>query len=144
MFSELIGTLSKFESLTDLHILHPYTILPNPTRYTRPLDLQLAARYLHEGETLAKEFLSALPGLSRVGIGRSSVWERQTRWKEYDTDELFVQRLHRTGVPPFYNAGSSLPLTNQGEGDQQPAIRDVLRWLEELRVPNASHDQDEY
>ena len=79
-----------------------------------------------------KEFLSALPDLYRVGMGRNSVWERQTRWKENDTDGLFVQRLHEARAPPFYDAGSSLPLATQAGVDGQPAIRDVLRLLEEL------------
>ena len=135
MFSELIATLSKFESLTDLHILHPYAALPTPIDYSHSPDLRLAVRRLHENEeteALAKEFLSALPGLYRVGVGRNSVWERQARWKEGDTDEFCVQRLHRASAPSFYDAGSSLPLMNQEEGDKHPAIRDVLGLLEEL------------
>ncbi|KAF9648603.1 hypothetical protein BDM02DRAFT_2236047 [Thelephora ganbajun] len=135
VFSELIIALSKFESLVDLHILHPYAALPTPIDYSRSPDLRLAVRRLHESEeteALVKEFLLALPGLYRVGMGRNSVWERQTRWKENDTDEFFVQRLHKARVPFFYDAGSSLPLTSQGECDKQPAIRDVLKLLEEL------------
>jgi len=127
--------LSKFDSLTDLHILHPYAALPTPIDYSRSPDLRLAVRRLHENketEILVKEFLFALPGLYRVGMGRNSVWERQTRWKEGDTDEFLVQRLHKARVPSFYDAGSSFPLTSQGEGDKQPAIRDVLKLLEEL------------
>lgn len=128
-------TLSKFESLTDLHILHPYAALPTPIDYSRSPDLRLAVHRLHESEeteVLMKELLSALPGLYRVGIGRNSVWERQTRWKEGDTDELLVHRLHRARVPSFYDAGSSFPLAYEGEGDKKPAIKDVLRLLEEL------------
>ena len=135
MFSELIETLSKFESLADLHILHPYAALHTPIDYSRSPDLRLTVRRLHENEeteTLAKELLSALPGLYRVGMGRNSVWERQTRWKEHDVDEFHVQRLHRARVPPFYDAGSSLPLTNLGEGDKRSAIGDVLMLLKEL------------
>ena len=135
MFSELIETLSRFESLVDLHILHPYAALPTPIDYSRSTDLRLAVRRLHESEeteALVKELLSSLPYLHRVGMGRNSVWERQTRWKENDTRGLFVQRLHEAGAPPFYDAGSSLPLANQGGGDRQPAIRDVLSLLEEL------------
>ena len=141
MFSELIGTLSKFESLTDLHILHPYAALPTPIHYSRSPDLRVAVRRLHENEeteALARELLSALPGLYRVGMGRNSVWERQTRWKEYDADGFLVQRLHKARVPSFYDAGSSLPLISQGEGDRQPAIGDVLLLLKELWVPNTS------
>ena len=134
MFSELIVTLSKFESLTDLHILHPYAALPTPIDYSRSPDLRLAVRRLHENEeteVLVKGLLLALPGLYRVGMGKNSVWERQTRWKEDDTDEFFVQRLPRARAPSFYDAGSSFPLTNQGV-DKPPAISDVLRLLEEL------------
>lgn len=135
MFSELIETLSKFESLTDLHILHPYAALHTPIDYSRSPDLRLAVRRLHESEeteVLAKELLSALPGLYRVGMGRNSVWERQTRWKEHDANEFLVQRLHKARVPAFYDAGSSLPLTNLGEGDRRPAVGDVLVLLREL------------
>lgn len=135
MFSELIKTLSKFESLTDLHILHPYAALSTPIDYSRSPDLRLAVRRLHESEeteALVKEFISALPGLYRVGMGRNSVWERQTRWKEDGADEFLVQRLNRAKVPSFYDAGSSLPLTNPEEGNKRPAIGDVLVLLEEL------------
>jgi hypothetical protein len=132
LFSELIATLSKFELLTDLHILQPYAALPTPIDYSQ--DLQLAVRRFHEGEEteeLVKEFLSGLPGLYRVGMGRNSVWERRTRWKtEDDSDEVLVQRLHKSIVPPFYDAGSSLPGTSQGQYDEQPAIKDVLKLLE--------------
>ena len=134
MFSELIETLLKFESLTDLHILHPYAALPTPIDYSRSPDLRLAVRRLHESaetEALVREFLSSLPGLHRVGMGRNSVWEHQTRWKEDNTNEFPVQRLHKARVPSFYNAGSSLPLANQEEDDKQPAIRDVLKLLED-------------
>jgi hypothetical protein len=135
VFTELIETLSNFESLTDLHILHPYAALHTPIDYSRSPDLRLAVRRLHESEeteVLAKELLSALPGLYRVGMGRNSVWERQTRWKEYDVDKFLVQRLHSARVPPFYDAGSSLPWTNLGEGDGQPAIGNVLMLLRGL------------
>ena len=135
MFSELLQTLLKFECLTDLHILHPYAALPTPIDYSRSPDLRLAVRRLHENEeteVLMKEFLRALPGLHRVGMGRNSVWERQTRWKEGDTDEFLVQRLHKARVPPFYDAGSSFPFVLQGEGEKQPAIGGVLKLLEEL------------
>ena len=73
-----------------------------------------------------------LPSLCRVGVGRNSVWERQTRWKEDDTDEFFIQKLHRAKVLPFYDAGSSLPLAIQEEGEDRPAIGNVLKLLEEL------------
>jgi len=135
VFSELIVVLSEFESLRDLHILHPYATLPTPIDYSRSPDLRLAVRRLHESEeteSFVKELLSALPGLYRVGMGRNSVWERQTRWKEDDADEFPVQRLPKARVPSFYDAGSSLPLANQEEGDKRPAIRDVLKLLEEL------------
>jgi len=135
VFSELIETLSKFESLADLHILHPYAALHTPIDYSRSPDLRLTVRRLHESEETearAKELLSTLPGLYRVGMGRNSVWERQTRWKEYGADEFHVQRLHRARVPSFYDAGSSLPLTNLGEGDKRSAIGDVLMLLKEL------------
>jgi hypothetical protein len=81
---------------------------------------------------LAKELLSELPGLYRVGVGRKSVYERQTRWKESDTDEFVVQRLHKARVPSFYDAGSSFPDIDQGEYDEPPATRDLLKLLEEL------------
>ena len=135
MFSELIETLSKFESLIDLHILHPYAALHTPIDYSHSPDLRLAVRRLHESEetgVLAKELLSALSGLCRVGMGRNSVWEWQTRWKEHDVEEFLVQRLHRAKVPSFYDAGSSLPLTNPGEDDKRPVIGDVLMLLKEL------------
>lgn len=135
MFSELNETLSRFESLTDLHILQPYAALPTPIDYSRSPDLRLAVRRLHESEeteALVKELLSALPGLCRVGIGKNSVWERQTRWNEGNADAFVVQRLHKSEAPPFYDAGSSLPVPNQEEGDKQPATSDVLRLLEEL------------
>lgn len=135
MFSELIKTLSRFEHLTELHILHPYAALSTPIDYSRSPDLRLAVRRIHESEeteALVKECLSALPGLYRVGMGKNSVWERQTRWKEGDNDEFLVQRLHKARVPPFYDAGSSFPLPNQGEGDKQPTIKGVLKLLEQL------------
>jgi hypothetical protein len=131
----LITTLSKFESLTDLHILHPYATLPTPINYHDSPKLRLAIRQVHESEEtedLVKELLSGVPGLYRVGIGRNSVWERQTRWKEGDTGQFLVQRLHQAGTPPFYDAGSSLPLPDHDELDGHPAIKDVLKVLEEL------------
>ena len=134
MFSELIEILSGFESLRDLHFLHPYPTFLTPIDYNPSPDL-LAVRRLHESketEALVKEVLSALPGLYRVGMGKNSVWERQTRWKEDGTDEFFAQRLPRARVPSFYDAGSSLPLENQEEDDKRPAIRDVLILLEKL------------
>ena len=121
--------------MADLHLLHPYGALPTPIDYSRSPDLRLAIRHLHEGEetqALVKELLSALPDLYRVGMGRNSVWERETRWKESDTDGLFVQRLEEARAPPFYDAGSSHPLEDRRGGDRQPAIRDVLTLLEEL------------
>ena len=137
MFSELIAAFSKFESLTDLHILHPYAALHTPIDYSHSPDFRLAASRIpksKETEGLVKELLSALPGLSRVGVGRGCVWERQTRWKEGDTDEFFVQMLHKAKVPSFYDAGSSLPFTmgTHGEPDEHPEIKDVLKLLEEL------------
>ena len=135
MFSDLIEILSGFKTLRDLHILHPYATLPTPIDYSHSPDLRLAVRRLHESketEALVKELLSALPGLYRVGMGKNSVWERQTRWKENGTDGFFAQRLPRARVPSFYDAGSSLPLANQEEGDKRPAIRDVLILLEKL------------
>ena len=144
MFSELIPTLSRFEVLTDLHILHPYGALPTPIDYSHSPDLRLAVRNLHENEeteALVKELLSAFPSLYRVGVGKNSVWERQTRWKEDGTDEFPVQRLHVATVPAFYDAGSSLPLGTHG-GDDKPAVRDVLELLEELWVhcPSLPYD----
>jgi hypothetical protein len=135
VFSELTEILSKFKSLIDLHILHPYGALPTPIDYSHLPDLQLAIRRFQEGketEARVKEFLLALPGLCRVGIGRNSVWERQTRWEEVDVHEFLVQRLHQARVPPFYDAGSSLPFPDEEEGDEPPAIRGVLELLEEL------------
>lgn len=85
-----------------------------------------------ETEDLVKELLAGLPRLYRVGIGRNSVWERRTRWKEGDTEEFLVQRLHRAGVPPFYDAGSSFPLRIHDEREERPAIKDVLKVLEDL------------
>jgi hypothetical protein len=131
--SELIAILSNFESLTDLHILHPYQAVP-PIYYSYGSDLRRAVRRLHknkETEGLVKELLSALPCLCRVGIGRNSVWERQTRWEEGVTDEFFVQRLHKAIVPSFYDAGLSLPPADE-ESDERPRIEDVLELLEEL------------
>ena len=130
MFSDLIEILSGFESLRDLHIIHhPYATLPHPD-YP---GFQLAVRRLHESnKDLVKELLSALPGLYRVGMGKNSVWERQTRWKEDGIDEFFAQRLTRARVPSFYDAGSSLLFANKEEGDKRPAIRDVLTLLEKL------------
>ena len=81
---------------------------------------------------LAKELLSELPGLCRIGIGRNSVWEQQTRWKEGDNNVFHVQRLHRARVPSFYDAGSSHPSIDLGAYDEYPAIKDVLGLLETL------------
>ena len=81
---------------------------------------------------LAKVLLSELSSLYRVGIGRNSVWERQTRWKEGDNNELHVQTLHRARVPSFYDAGSSHPLVDLGVWDEYPAAKDVLKLLKEL------------
>ena len=130
----MIKTLSKFESLTDLHILHPYAALPTPIDYSRSPNIRLAVRRIHEsGETkiLVKELLSALPGLYRVGIGRNSVWERQTRWKEDGVDKFDVQRIPRAEVSSFYDAGSSFPLINP-EDDERPVVGDTLMSLEGL------------
>ena len=135
MFSELIEILSEFKSLRDLHILHPYAALPAHPTCIDNAKVLLAVRRLHESKetkALVKDLLSALPGLYRVGMGKNSVWERQTRWKEDGTDELLVQRLPIAIVPSFYDAGSSLPPEYQEEGDKHPAIRDVLTLLEEL------------
>jgi len=131
VFSDLIATLSKFESLTDLHILHPYAALPTPLRYS---DAPSAVQHLHESKetkTLVKEFLSKLPDLKRVGMGRNSVWERHTRREGGDSDEFLVQRLHKARVPSFYDAGSSQPWLATEDHDY-PAIKDVLKLLEEL------------
>ena len=86
-----------------------------------------------EAEGLAKDFLSELPGLYRVGtLGRNLVWERRTRWKEGDIDEFLVQRLHETGVPSFYDTGVPLPPLNQDEHDKRPSVKDVLGLLRDL------------
>ena len=130
MFSELIATLSVFKSLTDLHILHPYAACSDDFEDTR-----LGLVQLHESEEmkgLAKELLSELPGLYRVGIGRNSVWERQTRWREGHSGVFHVQRLHKASIPPFYDAGSSHPFVDLGAYDEYPAIKDVLKVLEGL------------
>ena len=127
--------LSKFESLTDLHILHPYAALPGPIDYNDEEKMRKEVRFVHENEVtveLAKMFLSSLPGLYRVGVGRNSVWERQTRFREDGVDGLVVQRLDRTVVPSFYDAGSSLPEMDQVEYDDPPAIKDVYKLLEQL------------
>lgn len=135
VFSELIAALSRFELLTDLHILQPYAAIPKPVlQDTVPRIIQ-EIRRLHETEEtkgLVKEFFSKLPGLHRVGIGRNSVWERQTRWKEGDNDEFFIQKLHRARAPSFYDAGSSNPFTDIVEFDEHPAVKDVLKLLKEL------------
>lgn len=111
-------------------------MLRTPINYLDSPKLRLAIRQAHESEEtgdLVKEFLSEFPSLYRVGIGRNSVWERRTRWKEGDSDEFLVQRLHGAVVPSFYDAGSSFPLSNLGEHDHTyPAITDVLGVLEEL------------
>lgn len=132
----MIATLSKLESLTDLHILHPYATLPTPIDYSNIPILRLAVRRVHgseETEALVKGLLSELPGVYRVGIGRNSVWERRARWRGDDTDESPVQRLHEMEVPSFYDAGSSFPLPDQDEEhDKNSTIKDVLKVLKEL------------
>ena len=122
--------------MTDLHILHPYAALPTPIDYDRPPGIQLAIRRIHEGEetkVLVKELLSALPGLYRVGMGRNFVWERQTRWKEDGADGFHVQRLPKAEVPSFYDAGSSVPLIDPEDvDDQRPVVGATLMLLEGL------------
>ena len=81
---------------------------------------------------LAKELLSGLPSLCRVGIGRNSVWEQQTRWKEGDNSAFHIQRIHRAGAPSFYDAGSSHPSMDLGAYDEHLVIKDVLGLLEIL------------
>lgn len=110
-------------------------MLPIPVPYGNSPEYQLAIRRLHESEEtkgLVKEIFSKLPGLYRVGVGRNSVWERQTRWREGDNDESLIQRLHQARVPSFYDAGSSHPLVDAGRYDEHPAIKDVLKLLGEL------------
>ena len=118
-----------FESLTDLHVLHPCTAPSTHVDYDNFVRTRLGLVRLHEMEGLAKELLSELPGLYRVGIGRNSVWERQTRWKEDHSDVFHVQRLHKASIPSFYDAGSSRPFVKY---DEYPAIKDVLKILEGL------------
>ena len=110
-------------------------MLPTPVVYGNSPEYRLAIRRLHENEEtkgLVKELLSKLPGLHRVGVGRNSVWERQTRWKEGDNDEFRIQRLHQVRVPSFYDTGSSHPIVDVGKYDEHPAIKDVLKLLGEL------------
>lgn len=127
--------LSRFESLTDLHILHLCPELPCSVDHANSSGSKLAVLCIHESREikgLVKELLSGLPSLCRVGFGRNSVWERQTRWKEDNGDEFHVQMLRGAGIPPFYNAGSSDPFVDLGAYDECPPIKDVLKLLEEL------------
>ena len=134
--SGLIETLSKFESLTDLHILHPSSAPHTHVDGGRPLSIRVrvtarSPNEREEAEAPVMELLSALPGLCRVGIGRFSVWERETRWKGDCLDELHVQMLPRAKTPSFYEADSPLSLKNGEEenttrDDGEPSIGDVL------------------
>jgi hypothetical protein len=79
MFSELIAALSKFESLTDLRILHPYGKLHTPIDYKHYLNFRLAAQRLHENEEIAdfaKELLE-LPSLYRAGSTTSDLYTKK-------------------------------------------------------------------
>ena len=129
-------TLSEFPSLTDLHILHPYAAFPGPIDYRDEEEMHKAVRFVHENEVtvdVAKMLLSRLPGLYRVGVGRNSVWERQTRWREEGAaNGLVVQRLDRAVVSSFYDTGSSLPEMDPVEYVDPPPIKDVLKLLEEI------------
>jgi hypothetical protein len=66
LFRPFCPTLSKFESLTNLHILKPYATLPTPIDYSRSPDLRLAVQRLHEDKETAdpvKKLLSEFPDL---------------------------------------------------------------------------------
>jgi hypothetical protein len=117
--AELLNQLSRFPSLTEIHILHPRPGLEDK-------------KYDEETISDVWEIFKACPNVIRVGVGKNVVWERATPLDYFG--EVPIQLIDHKSVPHFFDAGSATDVSTQNfeELDEEGISEEnegLLDWL---------------